>query len=230
MANVIKVKRGTSIPTTSNLANIGEFAFDYSANKLYIRSSSQVVCVNPTSDLSGYLTKKDAESTYALKSQFSLGSWEQRAIPLFYSGKLIEGPICPTTLQEKLVSGTNIKTINNNSLLGSGNISISASIPSEVAKIVGSGSSYIDIQRYGSSSYRMFIVRGTFSGSTGQSKTVYFSFSMPNATYGIFYNMNANSGYTYSASLPVTWAKTASGFTVYLPNNKTFDYVAICLI
>ena len=129
MANVIKVKRGTSTPTTSNLANIGEFAFDYSANKLYIRSSSQVVCVNPTSDLSGYLTKKDAESTYALKSQFSLGSWEQRAIPLFYSGKLIEGPICPTTLQEKLVSGTNIKTINNNSLLGSGNISISASIP-----------------------------------------------------------------------------------------------------
>src|SRR5574344_2028292 len=197
MANVIKVKRGTSTPTTSNLANIGEFAFDYSSNKLYIRSSSQVVCVNPTSDLSGYLTKKDAESTYALKSQFSLGSWEQRAIPLFYSGKLIEGPICPTTLQEKLV---------------------------------GSGSSYIDIQRYGSSSYRMFIVRGTFSGSTGQSKTVYFSFSMPNATYGIFYNMNANSGYTYSASLPVTWAKTASGFTVYLPNDKTFDYVAICLI
>ena len=53
---------------------------------------------------------------------------------------------------------------------------------------------------------------------------------MPNATYGIFYNMNANSGYTYSASLPVTWAKTASGFTVYLPNDKTFDYVAICLI
>ena len=44
MANVIKVKRGTSTPTTSNLANIGEFAFDYSANKLYIRSSSQVVC------------------------------------------------------------------------------------------------------------------------------------------------------------------------------------------
>ena len=38
MANVIKVKRGTSTPTTSNLANIGEFAFDYSANKLYIRS------------------------------------------------------------------------------------------------------------------------------------------------------------------------------------------------
>ena len=45
-----------------------------------------------------------------------------------------------------------------------------------------------------------------------------------------FYNMNAYSGYTYSASLPVTWAKTTSGFTVYLPNDKTFDYVAICLI
>lgn len=230
MANVIKVKRGTSTPTTSNLANIGEFAFDYSANKLYIRSSSNVICVNPTSDLSGYLTRADAADTYALKSQFSLGSWEQRAIPLFFSGKLIEGPICPETIQEKLVSGTNIKTINNNSLLGSGNISISATIPSEVAKIVGSGSSYIDIQRYGSSSYRMFIVKGTFSGSSGQSKTINFSFSMPNTSYVIFFNMNAYSGYTYSASLPVTWSKTTTGFTVYLPNDKTFDYIAVCLV
>lgn len=230
MANVIKVKRGTSTPTTSNLANIGEFAFDYSANKLYIRSSSNVICVNPTSDLSGYLTRADAADTYALKSQFSLGSWEQRAIPLFFSGKLIEGPICPETIQEKLVSGTNIKTINNNSLLGSGNISISATIPSEVAKIVGSGSSYIDIQRYGSSSYRMFIVKGTFSGSSGQSKTVNFSFSMPNTSYVIFFNMNAYSGYTYSASLPVTWSKTTTGFNVYLPNDKTFDYIAVCLV
>ena len=230
MANVIKVKRGTSTPTTSNLANIGEFAFDYSSNKLYIRSSSNVVCVNPTSDLSGYLTKADAKDTYAPKSQFSLGSWEQRAIPLFYSGKLIEGPICPTTLQEKLVSGTNIKTINNNSLLGSGNISISASIPSEVAKIVGSGSSYIDIQRYGSSSYRIFIVKGSFSGTSGQSKTVSFGYTLPSTNYAIFYSMNAYGGYTYSASLPVTWTKTSSSITVYLPNDKTFDYIAICIV
>ena len=230
MANVIKVKRGTSTPTTSNLANIGEFAFDYSANKLYIRSSSQVVCVNPTSDLSGYLTKADAKDTYAPKSQFSLGSWEQRAIPLFYSGKLIEGPICPTILQEKLVSGTNIKTINNNSLLGSGNISISASIPSEVAKIVGSNSSFVDIQRNGSSSYRLLINRGSFTGGTGQSKTVYFSATFPNTTYQIAFAMTANSGYTYSASLPVIWSKTTSNFTVYTSTDKTFDYIAICTV
>ena len=230
MANVIKVKRGTSTPTTSNLANIGEFAFDYSSNKLYIRSSSNVICVNPTSDLSGYLTKADASNTYALKSQFSLGSWEQRAIPLFYSGKLIEGPICPTTLQEKLVSGTNIKTINNNSLLGSGNISISASIPSEVAKIVGSNSSFVDIQRIGSSSYRLLINRGSFTGGTGQSKTVYFSSTFPNSTYQIVFAMTANSGYTYSASLPVIWSKTTSSFTVYTSTDKTFDYIAICTV
>ena len=37
------------------------------------------------------------------------------------------------TKQDKLISGTNIKTINNNSILGSGNLNIQASLPSNVA-------------------------------------------------------------------------------------------------
>lgn len=41
--SVIRVKRGTSTPTTSNLTNVGELAFDYSNNALYARSSSSVV-------------------------------------------------------------------------------------------------------------------------------------------------------------------------------------------
>jgi len=39
----IRVKRGTTKPTTSNLINLGELAFDYSKNALYARGSSEVV-------------------------------------------------------------------------------------------------------------------------------------------------------------------------------------------
>ena len=41
----IRVKRGTTAPTTSNLTNVGELAFDYTNNHLYARGSSAVVKV-----------------------------------------------------------------------------------------------------------------------------------------------------------------------------------------
>ncbi len=40
---IIRVKRGTSTPTTSNLSYLGELAFNYSTNELYARGSSSVV-------------------------------------------------------------------------------------------------------------------------------------------------------------------------------------------
>ena len=40
---VIRVKRGTTKPTTTSLSHVGELAFDYSSNSLYARSSSEVV-------------------------------------------------------------------------------------------------------------------------------------------------------------------------------------------
>ena len=42
---IIRVKRGTTTPTTSQLSHLGEIAFDYSSNELFVRSSSQVVKV-----------------------------------------------------------------------------------------------------------------------------------------------------------------------------------------
>lgn len=56
------------------------------------------------------------------------------------------------TKQDTLVSGTNIKTINNTSILGSGNINFT--VPGEVAKITGSSTNYCNFERYGSSAYR----------------------------------------------------------------------------
>lgn len=82
--------------------------------------------------------------------------------------------------QDKLVSGTNIKTINNNSILGSGNLSITASVPTEVAKLVNSGSNYIQIERYGSSSYGMRIQTGKVS--VNKAETINQSVSFPNSS------------------------------------------------
>lgn len=46
---VIRVKRGTTNPTTSNLTNLGEMAFNYSSNELFIRGQSSVVKINGSS-------------------------------------------------------------------------------------------------------------------------------------------------------------------------------------
>jgi len=40
---IIRVKRGTSTPSTSKLTYLGELAFNYSSNELYARGSSEVV-------------------------------------------------------------------------------------------------------------------------------------------------------------------------------------------
>ncbi|HHT99565.1 MAG TPA: hypothetical protein GXZ79_05735 [Acholeplasma sp.] len=40
---IIRVKRGTTTPTTSNLSYLGELAFDYSSETLYARGISSVV-------------------------------------------------------------------------------------------------------------------------------------------------------------------------------------------
>lgn len=82
--------------------------------------------------------------------------------------------------QSTLVSGTNIKTINNNSILGSGNLSITASVPTEVAKLVNSGGNYIHIERYGSDNYGMRIQTGKVSVNKAETIHTEVKFSNPN--------------------------------------------------
>lgn len=59
-----------------------------------------------------------------------------------YASKYVTGAeviaSAQTGMQEELISGTNIKTINSNSLLGSGNIEIQTN-PKMIASVVGSG-------------------------------------------------------------------------------------------
>lgn len=61
--------------------------------------------------------------------------------------------------QDKLVSGSNIKTINSMNILGSGNLDIEP--PAQVAKLTGSSANFCDFERYGTSSYKMQVRHGT---------------------------------------------------------------------
>lgn len=87
-----------------------------------------------------------------------------------------------TELQEKLVSGTNIKTINNNSILGSGNINITGSSPvGSITMFAGSTapSGYLicDGSAISRTDYAdLFTVLGTNYG-TGDGST---TFNLPN--------------------------------------------------
>jgi hypothetical protein len=51
---IIRVKRGTSTPNTSNLSYIGELAFDYNNNALFARSVSSVVKIGGETELVYY--------------------------------------------------------------------------------------------------------------------------------------------------------------------------------
>ena len=97
------------------------------------------------------------------------------------STKPIQNKVINSKLSKKqstLVSGTNIKTINNNSILGSGNLSITASVPTELAKLVTSSGNYIQIERYGSNNYGMRIQTGKVS--VNKAETIHTEVKFPN--------------------------------------------------
>lgn len=48
MATIL-IKRGSKVPTTSNLTKNGELAVDYSTGRLYVRCSKGIMCVNTNS-------------------------------------------------------------------------------------------------------------------------------------------------------------------------------------
>lgn len=64
----IRVKRGTTTPTTSNLTYVGELAFDYSSDSLYVRGSSSVVKIG--GDMELVYKYEGYASTHAFKYPF----------------------------------------------------------------------------------------------------------------------------------------------------------------
>lgn len=65
---VIKVKRGTTKPTTSNIVNVGELAFDTSSESLYVRGNSKVVKIGMLELVSFY---EGNVSSYKLNYTFN---------------------------------------------------------------------------------------------------------------------------------------------------------------
>lgn len=121
----------SNFATTDQLANKVDTS-TYTEDKATFATKEELADKANTSDLSNYLTTTDAESNYAKKSEIpSLEGYlqtstadEKYATKTELSGKADTSAL--TSKQDTLVSGTNIKTINNQSLLGNGNIDIAA--------------------------------------------------------------------------------------------------------
>lgn len=134
----------SNFATTAQLANKVDTS-TYTEDKATFATKEELADKANTSDLSNYLTTTDAESNYAKKSEIpSLEGYlqtstadEKYATKTELSGKADTSALA--SKQDTLVSGTNIKTINNQSLLGQGNIEIAAG-DSQVY--------YLDLSRY----------------------------------------------------------------------------------
>lgn len=121
----------SNFATTAQLANKVDTS-TYTEDKATFATKAELANKANTSDLSNYLTTTDAESNYAKKSEIpSLEGYlqtstadEKYATKTELSGKADTSALA--SKQDILVSGTNIKTINNQSLLGNGNIDIAA--------------------------------------------------------------------------------------------------------
>ena len=101
-----KAETDTRLATKANAANV------YSKSQVYTKTEVDTALAGKAdvADLADYAKSADVASTYETKSDAAASKLE------------LQGDIAAK--QDALVSGTNIKTINNESLLGSGNIDI----------------------------------------------------------------------------------------------------------
>ena len=67
--SIIRVKRGSTTPTTSKITNIGEMAFDYNNDALFIRGSSSMIRVGAMEQIKfyeGYIDHYHFEHDYSV--------------------------------------------------------------------------------------------------------------------------------------------------------------------
>lgn len=198
-----------------------------------------------------YGTAGDASLTYGQKVNSSAINNSTDEIP---TSSLIYDSL--SKKQDSLVSGTNIKTINNNSILGSGNLTITGSVANATNK--DNTSAVPDYGAMGMYCYYantnsgwanivngakgIFIRIGTFTaGSNGTAKTISFNKAMKmcvgSSTTQVSANaisvmlvdgVNMSSNATYRNSNAVT-AVSATGFTYINGDSETgtLRYLAI---
>lgn len=109
-------------------------------------------------------------------------------------------------LQEKLISGTNIKTINNTSLLGSGDISISGG--SDLFECTHGTTTYAEITQALSDGKVVFM---NYDGRT-------WFMMQPYSTYYYFYSLSSNTIWTINVNSSNSWS-SITGFAVQSTSN-----------
>ncbi len=126
MANKVQLKKSSvaaRVPVTADI-DYGELALNYTDGKLYYKKSDgTTIDYFPSAGQTVSPSGVGASGTWGISISGSAGSVAWSGItskPTTVSGYGI------TDAQPLLVSGTNIKTVNGNSLLGSGNIVVSA--------------------------------------------------------------------------------------------------------
>ena len=175
-----------------------------------------------TQDLSAYLKKTDAPGYSDILTQTSASSTYQTQ-----SGM--------SDYQEKLVSGTNIKTINNQSLLGSGNISIQGGggdLSAYVLKEEAPGYADILTQTSASSTYltqssasSTYLTQSSAS-STYQTQSGMSSYVLKSEATGyddILTSTSAASTYLSQSSASSTY-QTQSGMSSYVLKSEATGY------
>lgn len=144
--------------------------------------------------------------------------------------------------QDKLVSGTNIKTINNISLLGGGNISIttSAQTPSNLVLYTSEKCAYgatgsWEFYQKGSTTHKCNIVYGTVSinKTSIHDQTVTFAKSLPTANYSLILTVTINNSSASREVFTSVYSRSTVGFicNAHIANTSykivSLHYIAI---
>jgi hypothetical protein len=183
MAKTLQFRRGTTSELSSQTGAVGE---------LFVDTTKDTVVVMDGSTAGGFpLVKESSLSAYATTNTVNQGL---------------------ATKQDTLLSGTNIKTVNGTSLLGSGNITISGSGSSFDQDLNTTDAVVFDSALIGDVS----IVSNTISGTDayGNADTL-----VVGSNLNVQFGEQSTTTQTINAS---TFGNSMTGFAIMAPGNKFF--------
>lgn len=116
-----KIKKGLSVGNNEIITEDGNLTLPSGAN-ITVGGEALDALPDQAGQTGKYLTTNGADASWSTITQYTPAT--DQGADKFLSGDGTYKEIDLVTKQDTLVSGTNIKTINNESILGSGNISV----------------------------------------------------------------------------------------------------------